>query len=161
MVCKKVLILKIVWSLWSGWLLKAKKKKEKRKHKKTKFLHYLRNRTRDPLLLGQCTCHYTTCPRVLKEKLIFVEGVELCGTHGTTILTVKLLRTTRKEYANEQGTPSDIFPSYFLLLLCAKSLLTWMTISALSGFQSGAFSRQNKNLRRVQTSVECSLGYFF
>ena len=50
--------------------------------------------------------------------------VQLSGTCGVTILMVKVHRTAKKEYANDQGTPLDASSSYCLLSFWAKSLLT-------------------------------------
>ena len=60
-----------------------------------------------------------------REAIVKVgEGFESSGTSGASILTVKLLRTARKEYADEQETLSDVPPSYFLFPFWARFLLT-------------------------------------
>ena len=53
---------------------------------------------------------------------MIVSGGCLSGTRGATILTAKWLFTDKEEYANEQGTPSGVSPSYFLLSFFLESL---------------------------------------
>ena len=69
----------------------------------------------------------------------------------------------KNNYANEDGTPSDVSPSYFLLPSCPKSLLTWNCLGrqsrSASAFQQGALYTVRS--LTLYTSVECSIGYFF
>ena len=96
------------------------------------------------------TCNYLCA--VFPEEIPAIITKKVRGLHVIT-----------EKYANEDGTPSDVSPSYFLLPSCPKSLLTWNCLGrqsrSASAFQQGAlYTVRNLTL---YTSVECSLGYFF
>ena len=85
------------------------------------------------------TCNYLCA--VFPEAIPAIITEKVRGLH---VITDFRLPKTKEKYANEDGTPSDVSPSYFILPSCPKSLFTW-----------NCLVRQSRSASKIKTYQCC------
>ena len=84
------------------------------------------------------TCNYLCA--VFPEAIPAIITEKVCGLHVITDFRPPM----KEKYANEDGTPSDVSPSYFLLPSCPKSLFTW-----------NCLVQQSQSASKIKTYQRC------